>query len=94
MIIPAMTAINTNVSKIRIFRDSRSVPNIIGNGPMRIIPPPLTFSVFSAPRNANRINATMIMAMPKNIRANPAYVNRLMGSIPLKIMSVALDKLS
>ena len=71
----------TIASKTRIFKDSLSVPKIIGNGPTKIIPPPLTFSAFPIPRSMNRKNAAIITAMPANIKANPIYVNRFVGSM-------------
>ena len=74
-------AAKTIASKTRIFKDSLSVPKIIGKGPTKITPPPLTFSAFPIPRNMNRINATIITAMPANIKVNPIYVNRFVGSM-------------
>jgi len=38
----AIIAIEAMASKIMILADSRSVPNMIGMGPMKRIPPPLT----------------------------------------------------
>ncbi len=62
----------TNIT--RTLADSRSVPNIIGIGPMNRIPQPLVFVPVVWDRIARRIVATKARMNPKITRANPIWV--------------------
>jgi len=56
-------------SKI-VLIDSLSVPNTIGKGPIKMIPPPLIFPPLAFVWNSRKMAARM-MRTPQNIRVNP-----------------------
>ena len=68
---PITRMISTAAIMMRNFTVFLSVPKIIGKGPIRIMPPPFVSSLPKL-RNTSRINATIVMAMPRNIKMKPA----------------------
>ena len=66
-----MSAIMTMASISMIFTDCLSVPKIIGNGPMRITPPPFIFPLFLLAERASRKVVTMMIMSPMTINKKP-----------------------
>jgi hypothetical protein len=72
-----------------IFKDSLSVPNIIGIGPIIRMPPPLVFPfALFALEKMSRITAKKATAKPTRIKANPA----VQRDCPLIILISLLHK--
>lgn len=72
-----VTTIRTIANSITVFADSRSVPKIIGMGPMNrtpaprdLVPPPWDLAT-------RRIMAMKARMMPKITRANPIWFNEM-----------------
>jgi len=64
-------AMRTMDSITRIFTDSRSVPKIIGMGPISRMPPPRAFVPALADLVARRITAINARTNPMSTRPNP-----------------------
>ncbi len=64
-------AINAIASKIRNVADSRSVPNMIGTGPISKIPPPLARSAPFFPDKIIRVTAASASNIPAIVNPNP-----------------------
>jgi len=64
-------AIDAMASKMMTLTDSRSVPNMIGIGPMKRIPPPLTRLSLFFPDMIVRMIAANATKKPVTVSPNP-----------------------